>query len=500
MPQSDDGTFPEPANIKLILGAIMVTLILASLGQTTITPALPIIVGDLGGIEQISWAFTSYLLATTVAAPISGKLGDMFGRKIVFQVGIAIFALGSIAAAMSVNMGMLVACRLIQGIGAGSLIVTSMAAVGDVLPPRKRGKVQGLIGAAFGVSTVVVEALNWRWLFFVNLPVAVLSFAVISLAFETRAKGERRSIDFLGAGLLAVTLSSVVLYASLGGTFVPWLSIEALSLLVVSAVALVAFVVVERNAKEPILPLFLFRNNAFLVSNGVGLIVGTVMFGTITFLPSYLLIVKGFSPTMAGLGVVPMMIGLIVTSTLAGQVMSRTGRYKHLPIISTAILSLGAFMLSTISPDTPYPLIGLYATILGVGIGPVMSVGVVAIQNAVPKSVLGVGTASANMFRQIGGSFGVAVLGAVFANRLLQETAAIGHPEGSAGFEAAALAALPVDERTLMLGAYVEALSTVFFVAGVVALSAFLLGWALREIPLSDSAPAERDTEAQAAE
>src|SRR5690606_32199062 len=300
------------------------------------------------------------ILAATVAAPVFGKLGDMYGRKLMLQAGIGMFLIASILAAFSVDLTMLVICRFLQGLGGGGLIVTAMAAVGDVLPARERGKAQGFIGAAFGLSTVIgpliggiiVETLSWRWLFLVNLPVGLIAFGVIAVAFHSRGKPVKRSIDYAGAILLTTALSALVIYTSIGGTVLPWLAPAALVLPVIAIAALVAFVFVERRAAEPILPLFLFRNNAFLVSNGVGFIVGTAMFGTITYMPSYLLIVQGFSPTEAGFGLLPMMIGLIGSSTLAGIVMSRTGRYKMLPILSTLLLALGAMMLGTLGTDT----------------------------------------------------------------------------------------------------------------------------------------------------
>jgi MFS family permease len=337
-----------------------------------------------------------------------------------------------------------------------------------------------------------VETLSWRWLFLVNFPVGIMAFSIIAVAFKSRAKGVPRKIDYAGAALLAATLSALVIYTSIGGTIVPWLAPQALILPVIALVALVAFFIVEHRAAEPILPLFLFRTNAFVVSNAVGFVVGTVMFGTITYMPSYLLIVKGFTPTAAGLALLPMMLGLIVSSMLAGTYMSRTGRYKRLPILSTALLAVGAFLLGTLGTETPFLLVVLYMLFVGVGIGPVMSIGVTAIQNAVPHSFLGVGTASAQMFRQIGGSLGVAGLGAIFANRLAIETATIGHPEGTAAFAADALARLPQSEQLAMLTAYTAALHPVFWVAAAAAVVASLLGWLLVEVPLADKLPTEQ--------
>ncbi|HWJ87427.1 MAG TPA: MDR family MFS transporter [Pelagibacterium sp.] len=494
----------KPVNVRLVIGAVIATLLVASLGQTIISTALPIIVADLGGIEHITWAITAYMLAATVAAPVFGKLGDMYGRKIMLQAGIGIFLLGSVVAAMSMNLTMLVACRFVQGIGGGGLIVTAMAAVGDVLPPRERGKAQGFIGAAFGLSTVIgpllggviVQALSWRWLFLVNVPVGIFAFAVISIVFESKSGGAKRKIDYAGAILLTTALSALVIYASIGGTILPWFAPEALILPFVGIVSLVGFFWAEGRAEEPLMPLYLFRNNAFVVANGVGFIVGMAMFGTITYMPSYMLIVQGYAPTQAGLMMLPMMAGLIGSSTLSGIIISRTGRYKLLPILSTALLGVGALLLSTLGVDTPFALIVVYMLLVGIGIGPVMSVGVTAIQNAVPHSVMGVATASAQMFRQIGGSLGVAVLGAVFANRLAYETAAIGHAEGTAGFNPETLSAMAGPEQMAMLEAYVAALHPIYLVAAVGAVVASLLGWLLVEIPLSDRSPVEAEPQA----
>lgn len=495
---SADPSSPPAANVTLIMAAVMSVLLMSSLGQTIITPALPIIVGDLGGLEHISWAITAYLLAATVAAPNYGKLGDMFGRKIVLQCGIAIFLLGSLLAAISVNMTMLVFGRFVQGLGAGGLIVTAMAVVGDVLPPRQRGKAQGIIGAAFGLSTiigpllggVIVENFSWPWLFAINLPFGLLALGVIAVAFKGKPERVTRRIDYAGALLLTIFLSALVLYTSVGGTILPWTAPEALALPVISAVALVGFILVEQRAEEPVLPLYLFRNNAFLVVNSVGFLVGCVMFGSVTFVPFFLQVVKGFTPTQAGLGLIPMMLGLILASTLAGWFMSATGRYKVLPPFSTALLALGAVMLTTIGRGTPFWLTSLYLLMVGIGIGPIMSVSITVLQNSVPRSALGVGTASANMFRQVGGSIGVAVLGAIFANRLAFEMSNMG--DGFAAFDVMAIAALPPETHDLVVAGYAEAVHAVFWFAAIAAALAFVLSWFLREVPLSDTLDASK--------
>lgn len=486
-----------PTNLPLVLAAVATALLLASMGQTIITTALPIIVGELGGLDQLSWAMTSYLLAGTVVTPIYGKLGDMFGRKVVLQVGIVIFLIGSTLAALASSMPMLVIARVIQGLGAGGLIVVPMAAVGDLVPPRQRGKIQGLMGGVFGFSTVVgpliggflVEHTSWHWLFLVNLPIGILSFVVITFTLHTPQKTVNRAIDYAGAATLALLLSAIVLYSSLGGTTIDWFSLPGLGLIALAAIGLVGFIIAERRAQEPMLPLPLFRNNAFVISNIVGFVVGMAMFGSLTFLPMALQMVMHVSPTEAGLRMIPMMGGLILSSALSGWVMSRWGRYKILPVISCALLALAMVLLATITPYTNIWIISAYMFIAGVGIGPVMSVGVTAIQNAVPREVIGVGTASANMFRQIGGSLGVAVFGAIFANRLAAELA-IHVPQGTslpAQISVETVAALPPAIQEPILFAYTYALHPVFWVAAAAAAIGAAVSLLLREVPLIES-------------
>lgn len=489
------------ANVALTLGAVISVLLLASLGQTIITTALPIIVADLGGLEHISWAITAYLLAATVAAPIYGKLGDLFGRKIVLQAGIVIFLLGSLFAALSSSMLMLVLARFVQGIGGGGLIVTAMASVGDALPPRQRGKAQGLVGAAFGLSTVIgpflggfiVETMNWPWLFAVNLPVGLVALGVIAVAFKGRPERIARKIDYFGALALTTFLSSLVLFATLGGNVLEWTSAGALGLLALAIAALVAFILIERRAEEPIMPLGLFRINAFIVSNAVGFAVGTLMFGAITFVPFFLQVVKGFTPMQAGLSLLPMMVGLIGASNAAGWNMARTGRYKRLPILATALATIGAMLLATIEHDTSVFLIMLYMLIVGLGIGPIMSVGITAIQNAVSHKVLGVATASVQMFRQTGGTIGVAILGAIFANRLALEVG-MGNG-GGALLDPEAIAAMSPEVHAQLINGYAAALHPVFWVAAAASAVGFVVSWFLREIPLADTLPAKQAEE-----
>ncbi len=483
--------------VRLIFTALMLVLLLASLDQTIVSTALPTIVGELGGIEHLSWVVTSYLLASTVVGPLYGKLGDLYGRKIVLQTAIVIFLVGSALCGLSQNMFELIAFRALQGLGGGGLIVVTIAAIADVVSPRERGRYQGFFGAVFGVSTVIgpllggffVDNLSWRWIFYVNLPIGLIALVVIASAFPSRAEHVRHAIDFLGAALLAGGLSAIVLYTSLGGTTYAWDSPGMIALAVAGVLLLVAFVFAESRAAEPILPLELFRNRIFALTSVIGFIVGLALFGAITYLPLYLQNVKGHSATSAGLLITPMMAGVLITSIGSGQLISKKGRYKPFPIAGTAIMTFGLLLLSRLAVDTTTVEAGVYMLVLGLGLGMVMQVLVLAAQNSVDYRLLGVATSGSTLFRQIGGSIGVAIFGAIFANQFAgnlakQLPSGIELPSAA---DPAAIRQLPAALHEIYVNALTDALQPVFLSAAGVVLVGFVLTWFLREVPLRTS-------------
>ncbi|WTR05030.1 MFS transporter [Streptomyces sp. NBC_00145] len=493
------------------IGALLLGMLLAALDQTIVSTALPTIVSDLGGLEHLSWVVTAYLLASTAATPLWGKLGDQYGRKKLFQIAIVIFLISSALCGMAQNMPQLIGFRALQGVGGGGLMVLSMAIVGDIVPPRDRGRYQGLFGAVFGATSVLgpllgglfTEHLSWRWVFYINLPIGVVALAVIATTLHIPVRSAKHTIDYLGTFLIASVATCLVLVASLGGTTWDWDSAQIIGLAVLGVILAVVFVQVERRAAEPVLPLKLFRIRTFTLSAVISFVVGFAMFGAMTYLPTFLQVVHGVSPTMSGVHMLPMVIGLLLSSTASGQIVSRTGRWKVFPIVGTGVTAIGLLLLHQLDENSSTGEMSAYFFVFGLGLGLVMQVLVLIVQNAVSYEDLGVATSGATFFRSIGASFGVAIFGTVFASRLGDKlTDALAGRSLPPGIDVNALQSdprgigeLPPVARGPVLHAFASSITDVFLYAAPVALVAFVLAWFLREDKLRGSVTAPDGTE-----
>jgi EmrB/QacA subfamily drug resistance transporter len=485
-------------SIRAVFGALFLALWLAALDQTVVSTALPTMVADLGGLSYLSWVVTAYLLTSTVAGPLYGKFADLYGRKIVLQVAIAVFLVGSALCGIAQNMVQLIIFRALEGVGGGGLIVITIAVIGDLIPPRERGRYQGFFGAVFGTATIVgplvggflVDHLSWRWIFYINLPTGILAMAVIAAVLPSQSTRRRHAIDYAGALLLTAALSAIILFTGLGGTAFPWTSPVMLALLAASVAGTVAFIIVELRSPEPILPMSLFGNRNFAVASGVGFIVGLSLFGAVTFLPIYLQVVKGVSPLSSGVLLMPMMLGMLATSVISGRIISRFGRYKLFPILGTGTMTFGLGALSLLTIESNDWQTAIDALWLGLGMGMVMQVLIIAVQNSVDYKHLGVATSGTMLFRSLGGALGVALFGAIFANRLHAQLAGPGM-DFLATVLPSAVKGLPPNLHEEYITAVMAALRPVFLVAAAISAVAFALAWMLREYPLREGAPAE---------
>ena len=504
-PTPEDSS-PSTPHLWWALGALMLTMLLAALDQTIVSTALPTITSDLGGLNELSWVVTAYLLAATASTPIWGKLSDLYGRKLMLQSSVVVFVIGSMLAGLSQNMLELIATRALQGLGGGGLMVLVMAVIADLIPPRERGRYVGLFGGVFAVASVIgpllgglfTEHLSWRWIFYINLPLGIAAFVVLGAVLHLPRHRTKHSIDWVGAALLVIGVSALLLVTVWGGAEYAWVSPQIIGLAVLGVGALAAFVWQELRHPEPMVSMELFRNRVFTITSGIGFVVGFAMFGSIIYLSIYLQVVNGSSPTVAGLQLLPLMAGLLTTSIVSGRLITRSGRYRPFPIIGTALATIGLLMLSQLSGTTPYWQMAIAMAVLGAGLGNVMQVLVLAVQNSVEPRDIGTATSGSTFFRSIGGSFGTAVFGAVWAARLAAELSGV-IPGGSSGGDPTAsianIDALPPALQEEVLAAFARAIDTTFLVAVPIMGIAFILALFVPHIPLRKTQETAPDLE-----
>ncbi|MEU1213530.1 MDR family MFS transporter [Streptomyces sp. NPDC005791] len=500
---ADGPAEPKARSVRVVVLALMITMLLAMLDNLIVGTAMPTIVGELGGMEHLAWVVTAYTLATAASTPIWGKLGDLYGRKGVFLTAIVIFLIGSMLSGMAQDMGQLIGFRAVQGLGAGGLMVGVMAILGDLVPPRERGRYQGMMAGVMAVAMIggplvggaITDHLGWRWSFYINLPLGAVALAMVTAVLHLpRKERSKAKVDYLGAALLTVGITAIVLVTTWGGTEYAWSSAVIMELIALGVAALVGFLFVETKAAEPIMPLHIFRNRNFSLMSVVGFMTGFVMFGAVLFLPLYQQSVQGASATNSGLLLLPMLLAMMIVSLVAGRITTSTGKYKMFPILGSVLMVTGLFLLATMDTGTTRLTSGVYMAVLGAGMGFLMQITMLVAQNSVELRDMGVASSATTLFRTLGSSFGVAIMGALFTGRVQDEMAARGGgavTESSAQLDASSLAKLPDAAREAYEYAVASGTHIAFLVGGSVAVVALVAAFFVQEVPLRGTAKPE---------